>query len=208
MHIVLASASPRRAQLLRQVELSFAIEPSPAPEPLPDGRPPEAFVVHSAQSKARCVYQMLSERGAADGAIVIGADTVVCVDGAIWGKPVDAAQAAQMLNQLSGRSHRVYTGLSLISAWNECSGCEGTLVAMRALTSGDIDAYVSSGEPLDKAGAYGIQGRAARFIESIVGCYYNVVGLPLARLCVLLGDMGYDVTAAVRADGGREKEAL
>ncbi len=208
MHLVLASASPRRAELLRQIELSFAIEPSPAPEPLPDGRPPEAFVAHSAESKARCVYQLLCQRGTAADAIVIGADTIVCVDGAILGKPVDAAHAAHMLRQLSGRRHRVYTGLSLISAWNECGGCEATSVDMRVLTDADIDAYVSSGEPLDKAGAYGIQGRAARFIESIVGCYYNVVGLPLARLCVLLGDMGYDVTAAVRADGGREKEAL
>ncbi len=205
MRLVLASASPRRAELLRQIELSFAIEPSPAPEPLPDGRPPEAFVVHSAQSKARCVYQMLREQGTADGAIAIGADTIVCVDGAILGKPTDAAEAAQMLRQLSGRRHCVYTGLSLVSAWNECEGYEETSVNMRALTDADIDAYVSSGEPLDKAGAYGIQGRAARFIESIVGCYYNVVGLPLAHLCVLLGDMGYDVTAAARAAGGREK---
>ena len=200
MDLVLASASPRRAELLRQIELPFSVEPSTDPEPLPDGRDPEAFTVYSAQCKARSVLRLLRNRGAATNALIIGADTVVCIDGLILGKPADPAQAAQMLARLSGRQHRVYTGLSVVCAQRESSGCEITSVQMKALSQQDIDTYVSSGEPLDKAGSYGIQGRAGRFIESIEGCYYNVVGLPLARMCALIEDMGHDVVGAIGTD--------
>jgi septum formation protein len=200
MRLVLASASPRRADLLRQIELPFSIEPSPSAEPLPDGQSPDVFAVHSAHSKARSVFELLRARGMAEETLVIGADTVVCVDDVILGKPAGPEQAEEMLGRLSGHSHRVYTGMSLISAQGERSGFEVTEVIMKRLSRGDIDAYVASGEPLDKAGAYGIQGRAGRFIESIAGCYYNVVGLPLARLCTLLEEMGYDVTAALGRD--------
>ena len=198
--LVLASASPRRAELLRQIELSFRVEPSPDPEPLPDGQAPEVFAAYSAQCKAHSVLRLLREREAAVDVLVVGADTIVCIDDLILGKPASPAEAAQMLSRLSGRRHRVYTGLSVASAERESSGCEVTSVQMKALSQRDIDAYVSSGEPLDKAGSYGIQGRAGRFIESIEGCYYNVVGLPLARLCALLEDMDYDVVGAMGRD--------
>lgn len=200
MDLVLASASPRRAELLRQIELPFSVEPSRGPEPLPDGRAPEVFAVYSAQCKARSVLRLLWDRGAAMNALIIGADTVVCIDGLILGKPANPAEAAQTLARLSGRPHKVYTGLSVVCAQRESSGCEMTSVQMKSLSQQDIDTYVSSGEPLDKAGSYGIQGRASRFIESIEGCYYNVVGLPLARLCALIEDMGYDVVGAIGTD--------
>ena len=182
MDLVLASASPRRAELLRQIELSFSVEPSPDPEPLPDGRDPELFAVYSAQCKARSVLRMLWDRGTAMNALIVGADTVVCIDGLILGKPADRVEAALMLARLSGRRHRVYTGLSVVCAQRESSGCEMTSVQMKVLSQQDIDTYVASGEPLDKAGSYGIQGRAGRFIESIEGCYYNVVGLSLIHI--------------------------
>ena len=200
MDLVLASASPRRAELLRQIELPFSVEPSPDPEPLPEERAPEVFAVYSAQCKARSVLRLLRDRGTAMNALIVGADTVVCIDGLILGKPADPAEAAQMLAQLSGRQHRVYTGLSVVCSQRESSGCEMTSVQMKALSQQDINTYISSGEPFDKAGSYGIQGRAGRFIESIEGCYYNVVGLPLARLCVIIEDMGYDVVGAIGTD--------
>lgn len=200
MDLVLASASPRRADLLRQIELPFFVEPSPDPEPLPDGQAPEIFAVYSAQSKARSVLRLLQSRGVADDVLIVGADTVVCIDDLILGKPADQVGAAQMLAQLSGRRHKVYTGLSVVGTQRESSGCEMTSVYMKTLSKRDIDTYIYSGESLDKAGAYGIQGRAGRFIESIEGCYYNVVGLPLARLCTLLEGMGYDVVSAMGND--------
>lgn len=199
--LVLASASPRRAELMRQIELPFVVLPSSFAEPSPAGWAPEDFVVDLALHKARSVQRLLSARGEAEDALVIGADTVVCIDGDILGKPAGAADAAQMLRRLSGEKHQVYTGLALVAAEGvEHSACEMTQVQMGRLSAADIAAYVASGEPLDKAGAYGIQGRAGRFIESIEGCYYNVVGLPLARLCALLNEMGYGVTTAIAAN--------
>ncbi len=196
--LVLASASPRRAELMRQIALPFVALPSSLAEPPPAGRLPEDFVVDLALDKARSVQRLLSERGEAEEVIVIGADTVVCIGGDILGKPSGSAEAAQMLRRLAGHKHQVYTGLALVAAeGRERSGYEMTQVKMDHLSEADIAAYVASGEPLDKAGAYGIQGRAGRFIESIEGCYYNVVGLPLARLCTLLNEMGYGVTAAI-----------
>lgn len=198
--LVLASASPRRSELLRQIGLPFEVLRSVDEEAKPAGELPETFVVKSAEAKAECVLRVLAQRGEESGVITIGADTIVCVDGRILGKPIDEQDAARMLRLLSGRTHQVYTGLALVAEQGRCSAYEVTQVCVAALCPAAIDAYIASGEPLDKAGAYGIQGRAGRFIESVEGCYYNVVGLPLARLCVMLGEMGYDATAAIAAN--------
>ena len=186
--LILGSASPRRAALLRQLALPFTVVPSPVAEPVPATSIPADYALESAEAKARAVA-----RSVAADAIVIAADTIVWSNGAILGKPTDAAHAASMLGRLSGHVHQVYTGLAIQSGEQLLREAACTQVAMRPLTAADIAAYVASGEPLDKAGGYGIQGLGARFIERIAGCYYNVVGLPLARLCVLLSAVGYNL---------------
>ncbi len=186
--LILGSASPRRAALLRQLALPFTVVPSPVAEPVPATSIPADYAIESAEAKARAVARSVT----AD-AIVIAADTIVWSNGAILGKPADAAHAASMLGRLSGQVHQVYTGLAIQSGEQLLREAACTQVAMRPLTAADIAAYVASGEPLDKAGGYGIQGLGARFIERIAGCYYNVVGLPLARLCVLLSAVGYNL---------------
>lgn len=186
--LILGSASPRRAALLRQLALPFTVVPSPVAEPVPATSIPADYAIESAEAKARAVA-----RSVAADAIVIAADTIVWSNGAILGKPADAAHAASMLGRLSGQVHQVYTGLAIQSGEQLLREAACTQVAMRPLTAADIAAYVASGEPLDKAGGYGIQGLGARFIERIAGCYYNVVGLPLARLCVLLSAVGYNL---------------
>lgn len=186
--LILGSASPRRAALLRQLALPFTVVPSPVAEPVPATSIPADYALESAEAKARAVA-----RSVAADAIVIAADTIVWSNGAILGKPTDAAHAASMLGRLSGQVHQVYTGLAIQSGEQLLREAACTQVAMRPLTAADIAAYVASGEPLDKAGGYGIQGLGARFIERIAGCYYNVVGLPLARLCVLLSAVGYNL---------------
>lgn len=186
--LILGSASPRRAALLRQLALPFTVVPSPVAEPVPATSIPADYALESAEAKARAVA-----RSVAADAIVIAADTIVWSNGAILGKPADAAHAASMLGRLSGQVHQVYTGLAIQSGDQLLREAACTQVAMRPLTAADIAAYVASGEPLDKAGGYGIQGLGARFIERIAGCYYNVVGLPLARLCVLLSAVGYNL---------------
>ena len=186
--LVLGSASPRRAALLRQLALPFTVFPSPLQEPVPATSIPADYALESAVAKAGAVASVV----AAD-AIVIAADTIVYSNGAILGKPADATEAASILGCLSGQVHQVYTGLAIQSGEQLLQEVVCTQVAMRTLTAADIAAYVASGEPLDKAGGYGIQGLGARFIERIAGCYYNVVGLPLARLCVLLSAVGCDL---------------
>lgn len=186
--LILGSASPRRAALLRQLALPFTVVPSPVAEPVPATSIPADYAIESAEAKARAVA-----RSVAADAIIIAADTIVWSNGAILGKPADAAHAASMLGRLSGQVHQVYTGLAIQSGEQILREAACTQVAMRPLTAADIAAYVASGEPLDKAGGYGIQGLGARFIERIAGCYYNVVGLPLARLCVLLSAVGYNL---------------
>jgi len=189
--LILGSASPRRAELMHQLDLTYTQIVSPEEEPVPDGHRPEEFVLLSAAAKARAVNRLVHERNQ-EPAIVIGADTIVCLENRILGKPTDAQDAAAMLNDLSGRDHKVYTGLALILPDGEerCDYAE-TLVHMCPLSADDIAWYVASGEPLDKAGAYGIQGLGGCFIERIEGCYYNVVGLPLVTLSRLLRKAGY-----------------
>lgn len=191
--LILGSGSPRRAALLHQIGLPFVQWTSAAQEPQPGGESPAAHALAAARSKARAVHCLVRAHYPARRTIVIGADTVVHLEGRILGKPAHAEEAAQMLRSLAGRTHQVYTGVALVgSDGRQPEGCEVTQVRMRRLGEAEIRQYVGSGEPADKAGAYAIQGRGARFIESIEGCYYNVVGLPLARLSTLLAEAGYD----------------
>ena len=176
--IVLASASPRRLDLLRQLGLCPDVQPSEVDESSSE-RDPERFVQELARRKASRVAAT-----EAAGTLVIGADTVVVRDGAILGKPKDSAAAAEMLRSLQGRAHEVYTGVALLLAGEnkERVFAAETRVFVAPMREDEIQSYVDSGEPMDKAGAYGIQGRFACYIEKIEGEYSNVVGLPLGAL--------------------------
>jgi septum formation protein len=183
--LVLASASPRRRELLTQAGFSFIVHPAHIPEePLP-GEDPLAYVERLAREKAQAVYGLLCD----PNAVVLGADTTVTLDEHILGKPEDAADAARMLRLLSGRSHRVITGVAVATASSCATAAEETSVEFLPLTDAEIAAYIATGEPMDKAGAYAIQGRAARWIPRIEGCYFNVVGLPIARISALLASI-------------------
>lgn len=188
--IVLASGSPRRRELMGRLlgglpghsPAQLVVEPADVDEtPLP-GESPTDLVERLAASKARAVS------GDHPNALVVGADTVVDIDGTILGKPVDRQDAVEMLQRLSGRPHAVHTGIALVGPGDATvqSWVETTLVAFRDLTDGEIEVYVDTGEPMDKAGAYGIQGEGGRLVESIDGSFDNVVGLPLDRLRDLL----------------------
>lgn len=187
--LILASASPRRRELLAQAGYTFEVRPAHVPEdPLP-GEEPIAYVVRLARDKAEAVYRELAGRESSAngrGLIVLGADTTVVVDGEILAKPEDAADAARMLRKLSGRSHRVITGVALATVGGTEVAAEVTAVRFVTLGEEEIAAYVASGEPMDKAGAYAIQGGAAKWIPRIEGCYFNVVGLPLALVTAML----------------------
>jgi septum formation protein len=185
--LVLASASPRRRELLIQVGYSFEVRPAHIPEDPREGEDPVAYVTRLAREKAEVVFRELSTNGTADDALVVlGADTTVTLDNHILGKPEDAADAARMLRMLSGRSHHVITGVAVVTAEGVEVAAEVTAVRFLTMSDEEIAAYVATGEPMDKAGAYGIQGRAARWIPRVEGCYFNVVGLPIALVSTLL----------------------
>jgi len=187
--LVLASASPRRRELLSQAGFSFEVHPAHIPEEPLEGEDPFAYVQRLAREKAEVVFRELADANWMPGEgtlAVLGADTTVTLDDAILGKPEDAADAARMLRLLSGRTHRVITGVALVTALSVEVAAEATAVSFLALSDQEIAAYVATGEPMDKAGAYAIQGRAARWIPRIEGCYFNVVGLPLAMVTTLL----------------------
>jgi len=173
--LVLASASPRRREILERAGIPFVIRPASVDETLLGGESAEAYVKRLARAKAEAV-------DAAPGDLVLGADTVVVVDDQILGKPADPADAALMLTLLNGRWHEVLTGICLRSDQETIVEAVSTRVHFTPLTGGDIDGYVASGEPMDKAGAYAIQGLASKFIDGIEGCYFNVVGLPVATV--------------------------
>lgn len=178
--LVLASASPRRVQLLRQAGAKFTVV-----DPGPDRAwPGEAEPRHGVRSLALDKARRVAARK--PGSVVIGADTVVVARGMRLGKPINNAQAEAMLARLQGRTHEVWTGLAVICDGEQRTAAECTRVQFAKLTPGEIAAYVKSGEPLDKAGAYGIQGLGGIFVRKIEGDYTNVVGLPLARLRALL----------------------
>ncbi len=185
--LVLASASPRRRELLSQAGFAFRIQAAEIPEDLHPGEDPIAYVTRLAQEKAAAVHARLAAEHAS--LVVLGADTTVVVDGRILGKPESAEDAAQMLRLLSGRTHQVITGVAAVTATQTLAAAEVTAVQFFSLSDAEIADYVASGEPMDKAGAYAIQGRAARWIPRIHGCYFNVVGLPLALVANLLAGL-------------------
>lgn len=180
--LFLASQSPRRQELLEQLGVRFAVRSQNVPEACHPGEAPEAFVQRLAVEKANALYQQLSVR---EQRPVLGADTVVVVDGEILGKPASRQHATAMLQQLSGRTHQVMTGVAVVS--REQSVCVNVSeVTFRHLSLEEIAAYWNSGEPADKAGAYAIQGYAAAFISRLVGSYSGVMGLPLFETAQLL----------------------
>lgn len=187
--IILASESPRRADLLRQIGVEFELAPSQIQErPHPDEAPPE-YITRIARAKVIAVAQRFDE------GLVIGADTVVVLDGDMLGKPRDKAHARRMLRQLSGRRHAVMTGVALydIESRREAADFQKTLVKFVRLSDSEIEWYVDTGEPRDKAGAYGIQGLGALFVAEITGNYYNVVGLPIPLVYRLARRLGYSL---------------
>lgn len=188
--IILASASPRRRELLTQIGFDFTVMPSDVEEN-PASTLPQDIVIELSKEKARDVWEKIENSNLGEGGstdyLVISADTVVAIDGEILGKPEDEADAARMLELLSGKEHQVYTGVTLV--WIDEEGKQKeysfyvcTNVVMYRMSRAQILTYVQSGEPMDKAGAYGVQGKAAAFIKAIRGEYSNVVGLPVGRL--------------------------
>jgi septum formation protein len=182
--LVLASASPRRRELLAQAGFSFTVTPASIPEDVRPNENPVAYVTRLAREKAQSVYAKLDSP---ESTVVLGADTtVVAPCGEILGKPADAVDAARMLRLLSGATHQVITGVAVVSASGTETAAEVTHVSVLTLSDDEIAAYFGTGEPMDKAGAYAIQGYAARWIPRIHGCYFNVVGLPLALVSGML----------------------
>jgi septum formation protein len=180
--LVLASASPRRRELLTQAGYAFEVQPAHVNEDLRPGEDPITYVVRLARDKAQAVFADVND----PNAIILGADTTVTLDSHILAKPEDAADAARMLRLLSGRTHRVITGVAVVTAKSTEVAAEVTGVQFLTLSDEEIAAYVATGEPMDKAGAYGIQGLAAKWIPRVEGCYFNVVGLPLALVSTML----------------------
>ena len=180
MRLILASASPRRSELLRNAGISFIVEPAHiAEEPFP-GELPLQYAQRLARDKARAIFASHPDN------VVLGADTVVVVDELLLEKPRDTEDAARMLRLLSGRAHQVMTGVCLVAPGYEQTESEITEVRFSTLSESEIASYVQSGEPMDKAGAYAIQGMASCWVERIDGCYFNVVGLPVPRLYRML----------------------
>ncbi|HVC89993.1 MAG TPA: Maf family protein [Acidobacteriaceae bacterium] len=185
--LILASASPRRRELLTQAGFSFQVEFIPVAEEPRPGEDPIHLVKRLAREKADAVFRAHNHRHAIDDSLlVLGADTVVVCDHEILNKPVDEADAARMLRLLAGRTHQVITGVCLISSHGVEVAAETTRVTMLTMSDEEILAYVATREPMDKAGAYAIQGHASRWIPRIVGCYFNVVGLPVALVNTML----------------------
>jgi septum formation protein len=190
MALVLASASPRRRELLQNAGIPFIIQPSKIPELPREGEAPQACAERLAREKALDVFRQRPHD------FVLGADTIVIVDGQILGKPRDARDAARMLHLLAGKTHQVTTGVCLIvpndkgESAIEDTRSETTLVTMSELNDEDIQSYIATGEPLDKAGAYAIQGIASRWISRIEGDYFNVVGLPVSLVYRMLRENG------------------
>jgi septum formation protein len=177
--LVLASQSPRRSEILRQAGIPFTVRTADVDESVLAAESPADYVQRLAEAKAYAVE-------AADGETVLGADTTVVIDGEILAKPADAADARRMLARLSGRRHEVLTGICLRRGGHAIVDCAKTGVVFAALSDREIDEYVASGEPMDKAGAYAIQGLASKFVERVEGEYFNVMGLPVALVYRLL----------------------
>jgi septum formation protein len=195
MKLILASASPRRAKILSDAGLPFEVLPVDVDEARLAGENAEAMCARLAQAKARAAVARLS--AASELLIVVAADTTVEIEGEILGKPASPEAAREMLRRLSGKTHRVLTALALVRLPDGAarSDLESTEVRFAPLEDAEIDEYVATGEPMDKAGGYAIQGRGGRFVERVEGCYFNVVGLPLARLGRILKELGWSQRA-------------
>jgi septum formation protein len=187
--LILASASPRRRELLTQAGLRFSVAAANLNEDLLPDEAAAAYVQRLAEEKAQAVWNAQRSSDTLDDPLmVLGADTCVVCDGQILGKPTDTTDARRMLELLSGRTHAVLTGLAVISSRKVVRDVEITQVMFNQLDDREITQYIANGEPLDKAGAYAIQGYAARWIPRIEGCYFNVMGLPIARTVALLAE--------------------
>lgn len=189
MNWILASGSPRRRELLEMLGVpDLTIRPATGPERATPGAGPEQTVRELSLHKAQEVAQTCAPED-----IIIAADTIVYLDGAILGKPKDHDDAVRMLTALSGREHIVYTGVAVLRGGETRQAAEQTAVRFRTLTPEEIERYIATGEPMDKAGAYGIQGRGALFVAHLDGDYFNVMGLPLCRLGQLLNELGVEL---------------
>lgn len=200
--LILASSSPRRAEILRNAGFDFDVVPAHADESRRPGEAATDYVRRLAEEKAHTVARQLAKDPASDSTFIVGADTVVVIDSEILGKPSSEANACEMLRHLSGKTHEVYTGLAVLQGNGAASrtAVEMTRVTFVVLSEKEIEDYIATGEPFDKAGAYAIQGRGGKFISRIEGCYFNVMGLPLARLYEMLRDLngGAAVSACQR----------
>ena len=197
MDIILASQSPRRRELLERMGVrDFRIVTPDIDEHMDRDLPPQELVGRISLEKALAVQE---QEG--NSPIIIAADTVVALDGAVLGKPADELEAFKMLSTLSGCRHQVYTGVTVLRGEERYTVSEETTVTFRELTSEEIDRYIATGEPMDKAGAYGIQGYGALLVEGIQGDYYNVMGLPVCRLGCLLRQLGVDCLSLAAGQG-------
>lgn len=190
--LVLASASPRRKQLLSELGWKFQVVPAEVDEAIFPGEDPDTAACRLAEAKARDVAARMPE------CLVIGADTLVLLDGYLLGKPRNRSQGKEMLRMLNGREHSVLTGIALVEGTRSCVAVERTEVRFRFVSESALQAYVDTGEGDDKAGGYAIQGQGALLVESISGCFYNVVGLPLGRLSTLLAQWGWGLSSQWR----------
>lgn len=188
MKLILASGSPRRAEILHNAGFSFTIQPAHIDETILRNERPDDYVLRLAKAKAQIAAAKSSEH-----AFIIGADTTVVCDGRVFGKPADSAEAREMLKALGGITHEVLTGIAIVRAFDMTNVAEvaTTRVTFLPLADEDIDSYVASGEPFDKAGGYGIQGLGGKFVARIDGCYFNVMGLPLSRVWLALRSLGW-----------------
>ena len=186
MEIILASASPRRKMLLEQLGLNFSINPSEIDESIVEIKDPQQLVQRLSYLKASSIKRNQSQ-------IIIGADTVVSNNNKILEKPVDEKEAKRMLRKLSGTTHQVLTGITIINQDRVITDYESTDVQFKELTIAEIEDYVATGEPLDKAGSYGVQGQGAVLVKRIEGCFYNVVGLSLYRLTQMMNEIGLEL---------------
>ncbi len=194
MKIILGSRSPRRRELLAKLGLEFRILTADVDEAMDLTADPAAEVARISAKKAAAILPLAGEEE-----LVVCADTIVVLDDRIMGKPADAAEAARMLRALSGRTHRVLTGVTIHSARGQKTVVETTEVTFRPLREAEIAAYIATGEPMDKAGAYGIQGTAGLFVSGIRGDYFNVMGLPLCTVTLLLRSFGVPVLGTPEA---------
>jgi len=202
--IVLASQSPRRRDLLSLIGIPHTVRPADIDESIAPGEAPLAAVERLARTKAEHIVQLTAGSGE-DPPLIIAADTIVVIDDVVLNKPRDVSDARAMLTRLRGRMHDVHTGVCVRWGERRATGIESARVRFRSLTDEEVDAYIATGEPMDKAGAYGIQGYGATIVERVDGDYFSVMGLGLRRLVELLGRVGAAYSFVEKGGGGEYK---